>query len=73
MKMLKLKPCPLCEGKAHYTLRGGIAAYGCGEFVGEVECMECGLLCDTQSCETPEEAELYAYNKWNHRPREIKL
>lgn len=71
--MPKLKPCPLCEGEARYTLCGGVAAHGCGEFVGEIECVECGLLYDTPSCETPEEAELYAYNKWNHRPREIKI
>lgn len=69
----KLKPCPLCGGEAHYTLCGGVTTHSCGEFVGEVECMECGLLYDTPSCETSEVAELCAYNRWNRRPREIKL
>lgn len=70
--MAKLKPCPLCEGEAVYALRGGMAAHGCGEFTGEIECMDCGLLYDTPSFETAEEAEKYAYNMWNRRPRERK-
>lgn len=70
--MPELKPCPLCEGEAHYHLCGGVAAHGCGEWVGEVECMRCGLLLDVGPYETKEQAELAAYNKWNHRPRELR-
>ena len=65
--MAKLKPCPICGGKAEYTLCGGLAAFGCGEYVGEIECRGCGLLYDTPSCETPEEAEKHAYDAWNKR------
>lgn len=66
--MSELKPCPKCNGDS-FTARvcGGVAAFGCAEYVYEVEC-SCGLsFCVDCSSETKEEAEREGIEAWNNR------
>lgn len=66
--MTELKPCPKCNGDS-FTARvcGGVAAFGCAEYVYEVEC-SCGLsFCVDCSSETKEEAEREGIEAWNTR------